>query len=167
LVYLFGREGFLIDLEGLHRHWKGEKEDHFIIALRGKIKGEEHNARFHLLPCVPITGTGLRIRESVAHLMDLKANQGVMDGPAISKENGNSFSSRAIDDSLLEVLEDLFGSNRDLFPTKFETTQGLRKSYQVFRTLRMTSDTQALEMKVNKDGIDVVNRWTGVEKAQG
>jgi hypothetical protein len=60
--------------------------------------------------------------------MDLKANQGVMDGPAISKENGNVLSSRAIDDSLLEVLEDLFGSNRDLFPTKFKTTQDLRKS---------------------------------------
>jgi hypothetical protein len=76
-------------------------------------------------------------------------------------------SSRAIDDSLLEVLEDLFGSNRDLFPTKFETTQDLQKSYQVFRTLRRTSDTQALEMKVNKDDINVVNRWTGVEKSQG
>ena len=89
------------------------------------------------------------------------------DGPAISKENGNLFSSRAIDDSLLEVLEDLFGSNQDLFPTKVETIQDLRKSYQVFRTLRRTSGTQALEMKVNKDDIDVVNRWAGVEKAQG
>jgi hypothetical protein len=66
---LRGPEGFLIDLEGLHRYWKGENEDHFIIALRGNIKGE-HNARCHLLPCVPITGTGLRIRESVARLMD-------------------------------------------------------------------------------------------------
>jgi hypothetical protein len=167
VVSLRGPEGFLLDLEGLNRHWKGEKEGHFIIALRGKIKGE-HNARCHLLPCVPITGnTGLRIRESVARLMILKSKQGMTDGPAISKENGNLFSSRAIDDSLLEVLEDLFGSNRDLFPTKFETIQDLRKSYQVFRTLRRTSDTQALEMKVNKDDIDVVNRWAGVEKAQG
>jgi hypothetical protein len=43
VVSLHGPEGFLISLEGLHRHWKGENEDHFIIALRGKIKGE-HNA---------------------------------------------------------------------------------------------------------------------------
>jgi hypothetical protein len=43
VVSLHGPVGFLIDLEGLHRHWKGENEDHFIIALRGKIK-EEHNA---------------------------------------------------------------------------------------------------------------------------
>jgi hypothetical protein len=107
------------------------------------------------------------IRESVARLMDLKANKGVIHGPAISKENGNLFSSRAMDDSLLEGLEDLFGSNQDLFPTKFVTTQDLQKSYQVFRTLRRTSDTQALEMQVNKDDIDMVHCWAGVEKAQG
>jgi hypothetical protein len=68
---------------------------------------------------------------------------------------------------MLENLEELFISNRDLFPTKIETVQDLRKSYQVFRTLWRTSDTQALEMKVSKDNIDVVNRWAGVEKAQG
>jgi hypothetical protein len=44
------------------------------------------------------------------------------------KENGNLFSSRAIHDSLLVVMQDFFGSNRDLFPTKFETTQDIQKS---------------------------------------
>jgi hypothetical protein len=48
-VSLRGPEGFLLDLEGLNRHWRAEVEDHFIIALRGKIKGE-HNARCHFLP---------------------------------------------------------------------------------------------------------------------
>ena len=165
-VLLRGPEGFLLDLEGLHRHWKNGVDDHFIIALRGKIKGE-HNARCHLLPCTPITGSGLRIKESVERLMSLKVSQGLADGPAISKENGFLFTTRAIDDAMLEVLEDLFLSNRDLFPTKIESNQDLRKSYQVFRTPRRTSDTQALEMRVSKDDIDVVNRWAGVEKAQG
>jgi hypothetical protein len=97
----------------------------------------------------------------------LKAAQGLTDGPAVSKENGHLFSSKAVDDSMLEVLEDLFISNRDLFPTKIETSQDLRKSYQVFRTLRRTPDTRALEMRVSKDDVDVVNRWASVEKAQG
>jgi hypothetical protein len=153
-VSLRGPEGFLLDLEGLNRHWRAEVEDHFIIALRGEIKGE-HNARCHLLPCVPVTGTELRIKESVKRLMDLKATQGFPDGPAISKENGNMFSSRAIDESMLDVLEELFVSNRYLFPTKIETIQDLQKSYQVFRTLRRTSDTQALEMRASKDDIYV------------
>jgi hypothetical protein len=133
-VSLRGPEGFLLNLEGLNCHWRFEAEDHFIIALRGKIKGE-HNARCHLLPCVPVTGTELRINESVKRLMDLKANQGLTDGPAISNENGHLFSSRAIDKSMLEVLEELFASNQDLFPTKIESIQDLRKAYQVFKTL--------------------------------
>jgi hypothetical protein len=166
VVSLRGPEGFLLDLDGCNRHWKEGASDHFIIALRGKIKGE-HNARCHLLPCVPVTGSGLKVKDSLKRLLDLKATQDLTDGPAISKENGQLFSSRAIDDSMLEVLEELFVSSRDLFPSKIETPQDLRKSYQVFKSLRRTSDTQALEMKVSKDDIDVVNRWAGVEKAQG
>jgi hypothetical protein len=119
------------------------------------------------LSCAPVTGTEPRIKETVKRLTDLKATQGLMDGPVISKENGHLFSSRAIDESLLEVLEELFASNQDLFPTKIEMIQDLQKAYQVFRTLPMTSATQALEMRVSKDDIDVVNRWAGVERAQG
>ena len=156
VVSLHGPEGFLLDLDGCNRHWKEGAADHFILALRGEIKGE-HNARCHLLPCVPLTGSGLKIKESRKRLLDLKASQDLTDGSAISKENGLLFTSRSIDDSMLEVLEELFISNQDLFPTKIEMAQDLRKSYQVFRTLRRTSDTQALEMKVSKDDIDVVN----------
>ena len=56
---------------------------------------------------------------------------------------------------------------KGLFPSKFETALDLRKSYQVFRTLRRMSDTRALEMKVSKTDIDLVNRWALVEKASG
>ena len=99
--------------------------------------------------------------------MELKASQGLTDGPAISKENGLLFTSRAIDDSMLEVLEELFITSQDLFPTTIKSNQDLRKSYQVLRTLCRTLDTQALETRVSKDDINVVNRWAGVEKAQG
>ncbi len=118
VVSLRGPEGFLIDLKGLHDSWDEENGNFFIIALRGKIKGEQ-NARCHHLRCVHITVTGLRIRESVARLMSWKAKQGFMDGPAISDLKGDLLSSRFIDDSLLEVLEDLFESNQAWFPSKF------------------------------------------------
>jgi hypothetical protein len=67
----------------------------------------------------------LRIKELVKQLMDLKATQGLTDGPAISKENGHLFLSRAIDEAMLEVLEELFVSNQDLFSTKIKTIQDL------------------------------------------
>lgn len=84
-------EVLLLDLNGLNGHWKEGIDHHFIIALSGKIKGE-HNARCHLLPCVSSNaGTGLRIQESMKQFLNLKAGQDLMDGPALSKENGHLF----------------------------------------------------------------------------
>jgi hypothetical protein len=67
--------------------------------------------------CTDYRNWTLNQKESMKCLSDLlKASQELMDGPEISKENGLLFSSRAIDDSMLEVLEELFVSNRDLSP---------------------------------------------------
>jgi hypothetical protein len=67
---------------------------------------------------VPINGTGLKIRDYVKRLLDLKADQWLVDGPAVSRENGHLFSSRAVDDSMLEVLEDLFVTNHNFSPLR-------------------------------------------------
>jgi hypothetical protein len=55
-----------------------------------------------------------------------------------------------------EILEELFESDRHMFPPAIKDLDTLRKSYQAFRTLRRTSDTRALEMKVARDDIDIV-----------
>jgi hypothetical protein len=68
---------------------------------------------------------------------------------------------------LHEILEELFESDRQLFPPTIKDLDTLLKSYQAFLTLRRTSDTRALEMKVARDDIDIVNRCEQVEKAQG
>jgi hypothetical protein len=117
VVSLQGPEGLLLDLNGCNCHWREDVQDHFIIALWGSIFKREHNTRCHLLSCIPVTGSGLRIRESVKRLLGLKSTQELIDGPVILKENGLIFSFRAVDDSMLESLEELFISNWDLFPT--------------------------------------------------
>ena len=71
-----------------------------------------------------------------------------------------------LDDVLHEILLELFQTRRGLFPGKIKTEDELKTSYQVFRTLRRTSDTVALDAKVNPDDIDIVNRWEGVECAK-
>ena len=43
----------------------------------------------------------------------------------------------------------------------------IRERYQCFRSFRRASDTRALETKVDKDDVDIVNRWQTVEEAQG
>jgi hypothetical protein len=43
-------------------------------------------------------------------------------------------------------------------PQNIGDKEELKKRFQAFRTFRRTSDTQAVEMKVAQDDIDVVNR---------
>jgi hypothetical protein len=167
---LRGPEGFLLGLSGLRRFWaethKEKGKEYVIVALRGKIKGE-HSQREHLLPCAPITSSGIDIKASINRLIMLKESQGRVSGPAISDETGVIFSSRAMDDALHEVLEDLFATKRNLFPPTIESVDELRKRYQVFRSFRRSSDTRALERRVAETDIDIVNRWATVKKAKG
>jgi hypothetical protein len=164
VVSLRGAEGLLLDLSSLNLHW-GKREDCITLALLGKIKGEDGDAT-HLIPCVKTTSSGIQVEVAVRRLMDLKKTQGFVGGPAIWDQNGNAYLSRDIDDLLHEVLEDLHGSARALFPPDVEL-EDLRKSYQAFRTFRKTSDTRAIEEGVSSDDIDTVNRWKKDEAAGG
>jgi hypothetical protein len=69
--------------------------------------------------------------------------------------------------SLLEVLEELFDTRRELFPASIPDKEMLRQRVQIYCTLRQTSDTRALEQKVGQSDIDVVNRWKALERADG
>jgi hypothetical protein len=156
----------ILDLEGLHRHWGAGDGSYVVVTLQGAVKGET-NDRDHLLPCVPITASGVNVKESLKRLMSHKKSLGFTDGPAISDFNGRSFSTRDMTESLADILEDLFDSDRSLFPPDINTKELLRERYQAFRTFRRTSDTRAAEMAVSSLDIDIVNRWESVEKAQG
>jgi hypothetical protein len=163
---LRGCEGFLLDLDGLNRKFNAGGDKYVVIALLGKIKGET-NDRDHLLPCVPVTSSGVNVKESVKRLIDFKRTRGFVNGPAISDLSGHVFTHRALNDSLLEVLEELFDSHRELFPPSIPDKGTLRQRVQVYRTLRRTSDTRALNQKISASDIDVVNRWKAVERADG
>jgi hypothetical protein len=165
-ISLRGCEGFLLDLAGLNQKFLAGGDKYIVIALLGKIKGESGD-RAHLLPCVPVTSSGIDVKASLLRLMEFKRNQGYTDGPAISDVNDRVLSHRALNDSLLEVLKDLFDSHRKLFPASILDKETLRKRIQVYRMLRRTSDTRALEQKVGQTDIDVVNHWKALERADG
>jgi hypothetical protein len=136
-----------------------------VIALLGKIKQGESGDRAHLIPCVHVTSSGIDVKASVERLMTFKSSQGLRTGPAISNLRGRILSHRSLNDSLLEILEELFDSHRELFPASITERETLRKRVQVYRTLRRTSDTRALDKKVSKSDIDVMNQWKYLERA--
>jgi hypothetical protein len=163
---LRGSEGFLLDLGGLNRKLTVGGDQYVVVALLGQIKGESGD-RAHLLPCVPITSSGIEVKTSLLRLIEFKRTRGCVVGPAISDLAGNVLSHRALNDSLLEILEELFDNHREMFPPSVADKETLRMRVQVYRTLRRTSDTRALEQKVSQSDIDVVNRWKLLERADG
>ena len=171
VVSLRGPEGLLLDLEATNYFWDtnlhdNEFGDYIYICLRGQVKGE-HNIRCHLLPAVSVTQSGIKVMESLNRLRILKAGQGFTDGPGISSTDGAVLSSMALNDCLIEILSEIFDEDRSLFPNTIKHEEMLKENYQVYRSLRRTSDTIALENKVKAEDIDLVNRWSEVERAKG
>ena len=164
-ISLRGTEGFLLDLAGLNKYWR-EDRDHLIITLLGKVKGETADLA-HLVPCVWVTSTGINVKGILARLLLDKRNLGFRDGPAISDEEGKLFTARDIDDMLLEILSNCYQENRDLFPLDVTSIECLDQFYHCFRTFRKTSATRATNEAVKSIDVDIVNRWKTVESAKG
>jgi hypothetical protein len=100
------------------QNWGAESDDsYFHLALLRKIKGEQHD-RGHLIPCSNVTQSGINVKGSVERLLAYnKETKGVVDGPAaMTDEKGRPMTCRDIDDMIHDVLEDLFESDRSLFP---------------------------------------------------
>jgi hypothetical protein len=97
------------------------------------VKGEP-NDRDHLLLCVLVTSSGVDVKASLKRLIDHKASIGFIDGPAISDETGRAFSTKDMLDSLVEIVEDIFDSDRGLFPPDIVSKEILRERYQAFRS---------------------------------
>jgi hypothetical protein len=156
VISLRGSEGFLLDIEGLRCHPQRPGDKHITLALLGKIKGESQD-RDHLIPCSPVSSSGIEVKASVDRLIQAKARIGCFDGPVILGRGGRALSTQCINRALIEILEEIFEADPSLFPTDITSKEKLPENYQAFRMLRKTSDTRAIEKRVGKLDIDVVN----------
>ena len=130
------------------------------------MKGENVD-RTHLLPCVPITSSGINVKMIIERLLHVKNKLGFKDGPAILDEYGKMYRMKDLDDMLHEVLGGIFEDEKHLFPEDIKSMDDIRKFYQCFRSFWRASDTRALEQKVPSTDIDIVNRWRKVEAGGG
>ena len=176
VISLRGNEGFLLDLEGLNKYYSSSAQEHFVIALYEKLKGEA-NVGYHLVPCINITGSGIQVRKIIYRLIKLNRTFGFTDGPAISDRKGKMYYSLDINNLLWDVLDSIFDDDQSLFPADViskvqeadNPRDGLSEIYACFRTFRRTSDTRALNKKnvLHNEDIEIVNRWRSVELAKG
>ena len=70
-----------------------------------------------------------------------------------------------MNESLHDVLGDLLDEHPSLFLADVKTRTDIEEKYNVYRSFRRGSDSQAMAMDVKDYDIDVVNRWTKKEAA--
>jgi hypothetical protein len=114
-----------------------------------------------------MTASGINVEQWVCNLVREHAKHNRKDGPAITNLNGKIMGTKALDDLLVELLEELHDEDTKWFPMSIQTKDDIGSAYQVFRSLRRSSDTRALEANVSKADIDVVNRWHTIEASKG
>jgi len=165
VLSLRGPEGFLLDLAGLKKHLHHSKE-FLVIPLLGRLKGENHDL-LHLIPCAPVTSSGINVAGVLDRLTRSKEELNFVDGPAISDDGGTLLSPKLIDDLIHESLEEIFVTDQDLFPISVVSIERIKSSYQCFRSFRRTSTTRATEQGVSSTDANVVNRWKTEENARG
>jgi len=157
VISLRGPEGFLLDLKGLLQHWN-RSEDYVIIALLGRLKGEQHDLQ-HLIPCSNVTSSGIQVRRTISNHLKIKELANLIDGPAISNQEGKIYPTKLVDDTVHELLIDMFQNSTHLFPPSIDSPEKITTSYQCFRTFRRTSATRAAEAGVSSLDTNAINRW--------
>jgi hypothetical protein len=90
-------------------------------------------------------------------LKHLKERQGLVDGPAISDERGRTLNSSTIDQGIHEILEEIYGHQRDLFPLSIKSKGDITTTYHAFWSFRRSSDTRALNQGARRDDINLVD----------
>ena len=158
VLSLRGNEGFMLDLGGLIKQWRIDRKEYLIVVLIGKLKGE-NELREHLIPCSKFTKSGINVEYTLKRLMLVKEKKNITSGPAISDMNGYLLGARDIDLLLHELLYEIFESSRALFPPNITSFDDIAENYKCNRSLRRTSDTRAIEEKVDSSDIEIVNRW--------
>ena len=91
---------------------------------------------------------------------------GWIAGPVISDAEGNLLSALELDSVMKDLLEEVFDERKELFPPDIKEKEDIADAYHCFRSFRRASDTRAIEKKVAKTDIEIVNRWGKEESSK-
>ena len=160
---LRGEEVPLVSMKGLLTFWEETMERGFImLALRGLFKGE-NNLKWHLVPVVDVTSSGLRVRRWVHRLVSLRLKEdGVEEGPLFVNDDGKMAKMRDFNSTFQDFIRLAMDRTAGVFSSKVEV-----EDYNLRRSLRRGSTTQAHNNKTPVATIELINRWRKREAARG
>jgi len=162
---LRGEEGFLLDIQLLKKH-RSLSNGLVWWPLIGKVKGDRE-VRTYLLRSVPVTISGINVKMWRDKLLKLHEFEDRNRGPAICDDNGYLISHRIMNEMLWTVMEELYSEDPDQFPKAITCLEDIPSRLQVYRFIRKTSGSRALEMGISASDINLVNRWSSEKRAKG
>jgi hypothetical protein len=134
--------------------------------MYGFWKGED-GERFHVVPIISISRTGINFRwwmEQLLTCLDKEGNLGT-GGPAFCNLDGTlirgSILESLIVDTMLNIQEEQDGESP--FPKKLN----IPEDFGIYRSFRRGSTTEAANQDISEFTIKLVNRWERYERSKG
>jgi hypothetical protein len=143
--------------------WKDTRSRGLLmVTLRGKFKGED-NLRWHLVPIVDVTSSGIQVRKWVRRLLFIRCHvDGVEEGPLFVNEAGKQARLSDYNSGFQMFITQARERHPKVFSSKVEV-----EDYNLRRSLRRGSTTQAHNNGVLASTIELNNRWRKKEAAKG
>lgn len=160
---LRGEEVPLVSIMGLLSFWRETLPKNFVmLTLRGRFKGED-NLKWHLVPVVDETNSGIRVRRWVHRLLTLRLKEDkVKEGPLFADGNGKRAKMRDFNADFQQLVSVAMERSPNAFSSKADV-----EDFNLRRSMRRGSTTQSLNNKTPKDIINSMNRWRKREAARG
>jgi len=165
---LRGEEMLIIELAGTfnsmehlmpHRH----KDPYFCFHVNGRTKANRDAGASFKIPMVGKTG-----RNKIANALwaeryrsDVR-NTGLSRGYLFGKPDGGKARLADFEEDFYEVLEEVRRRRPDLIGDDVD----IREEYGIWRSLRRGVSSHAINMKVSKNLIELINRWRSEKDRQ-
>jgi hypothetical protein len=158
-----GNEVFLTDLYGLSKYLVELADKPFvIIPLLGQYKGEAHR-RYHLTPMAATTDSGIQIREWIKRVVQVQHEAGRGHGPAFGDKYGELLSSGFVEGALSDRLQII----KDTRPGIIAKEVDCYEHFGISRSFRRGATSTARVRGVDKEVVNLANRWRKFESAKG
>jgi len=161
-----GPEVFLVDLFGLRKYFEMnpsyEGVDYVVIPLLGRFKGENGLA-YHLTPLAAETQSGIKVKLWIKRLLEVRWQQGKMNGPAFVGWDGKPLIASGIEPDVLDLLLKVQERDHELIPKEVNVLE----EYGISRSFRRGATSEARARGVKGEDVDLANRWRNYENSKG
>lgn len=161
-----GNEVFMTDLHGLMKYG-GDRlmsvgKEYIIIPLLGRFKNEIGD-QYHLTPLIAVTRSGLRVKEWVDRLIEVRRVQGCVKGPAFADPRTGGVPVDWYEREILERFQWIQQRRPDIIPPEVQVLE----EFGLSRSFRRGATSEARARGTDKDDVDLTNRWRSFEGAKG